>query len=176
VRWRASSETFGDGEYNLGSTFNGESVRLVHVPAATTDGDTIIYFRGADAISTGEVFSMAAFPRIDVAGGGSIDGIIDALNTVLNIAIPGTYGEGGTLIIPSHGRLADSADVGAYRDMLTIIRDQVQYLIDSGMTLDQIQAARPTLGYDRRFGSQGGIGNTEAFVEAVYRSLAGSPR
>jgi glyoxylase-like metal-dependent hydrolase (beta-lactamase superfamily II) len=170
------TETFADGNYNLGGTFNGESIRFIHVPAATTDGDVIVYFRGADVISTGDVFSVDEFPQIDVGSGGSIGGVIDALNTILSIAIPDSRSEGGTLIVPGHGRLADSADVGAYRDMLTIIRDQVQYLIDSGMTLNQVQAARPTLGYDRRFGSQDGAGHTEAFVEAVYRSLLVAPR
>lgn len=168
--------TFGDGEHNLAAPFNGENIRLIHMPAATTDGDAIVHFRGADVISTGALISMNAYPPIDIARGGSINGLIEALNTILKIAIPGVGGDGGTLIVPGHGRLADSADVGAYRDMLTIIRDHVQYLIDSGMTLDQIQTARPTLGYDRRFGSAAEPETIEAFVEAVYRSLAAAPR
>jgi hypothetical protein len=75
------------------------------------------------------------------------------------------------MVVPGRGRLADSADVGYYRDMLTIIRDQVQALIDKGLTLEQVKAARPTFGYEGRFGSETGAWTTEMFIEAVYRSL-----
>jgi hypothetical protein len=114
---------------------------------------------------------MDTFPIIDVEKGGSINGVLKGLNDVLKLAIPEFRTEGGTMVIPGHGRLADSADVGYYRDMLTIIRDQVQALIDQGMTLEQVIAARPTFGYEGRFGAETGPWTTKMFIEAVYRSL-----
>jgi hypothetical protein len=122
-------------------------------------------------IATGDLFNMDSFPVIDVAKGGSIDGVLKGLNEVLDLAIPEFRTEGGTMVIPAHGRLADSADVGYYRDMLTIIRDQVQSLVDRGMTLEQVLAARPTFGYEGRFGNETGPWTTKMFTEAVYRSL-----
>lgn len=168
---RLPTETFANGEYWLGTAFNGDRIQLAYMPAAVTDGDSIVYFRGADVICTGDVFSMETFPVIDVDGGGSIDGVIRALNAILSLAIPEARGEGGTLIVPGHGRLADSADVGYYRDMLAIIRDQMQSAIDSGMALDQIRALRPTRGFEERFGGEGGDWTADLFLEAVYRSL-----
>jgi glyoxylase-like metal-dependent hydrolase (beta-lactamase superfamily II) len=141
------------------------------MPAATTDGDSIVHFRGSDVIAAGDVLDMDSFPIIDVERGGHINGVLHALNYILDLAIPEFRTEGGTMVIPGHGRLADSADVGYYRDMLTIIRDQVQAMIDDGMTLEQVIAERPTFGYEGRFGSDTGPWTTEKFIEAVYRSL-----
>jgi hypothetical protein len=133
-------------------------------------------FRGSDAISTGPIFSMTHYPVIDLARGGSIQGVLDAVNHIIDLAIPDYWMEGGTLIIPGDGRLCDSADVAYYRDMLTIIRDRIQSMKAKGMTLEQVQAAQPTLDYDPRFGSSGGTSSgtwtTAMFVDAVYRSLA----
>src|SRR5690606_4487209 len=165
------TDTFFVDEYKLSTFFNGEGIRLVHIPAATTDGDSIVYFRGSDVIAAGDLLNMNTFPRIDVDKGGHIDGVLAGLNFILNLAIPEFRTEGGTMIVPGHGRLADSADVGYYRDMLTIIRDQVQALIDRGSTLQQVIADRPTFGYEGRFGSEDGEWTTEMFIEAVYRSL-----
>jgi glyoxylase-like metal-dependent hydrolase (beta-lactamase superfamily II) len=122
-------------------------------------------------IAAGDVFNMNSFPIIDVERGGHINGVLEALNYILDVAIPEFRTEGGTMIVPGHGRLADSADVGYYRDMLTIIRDQVQALIDKGMTLEQVIEERPTFGYEGRFGGGTGSWTTERFIEAVYRSL-----
>lgn len=169
------THTVAGGRFDLSAGFNGEAVRLVHLPAATTDGDLLVHFRGSDVICAGAVLSMASFPVIDVARGGSIDGTIRALNRILTLAAPGPNVEGGTLIVPAQGRLADSADVGRYRDMLSIIRDQIQYAIDAGSTLAQIQASDPTVGFDGRFGTDTGGWTTAMFVEAVYRSLVQRP-
>ena len=166
---RLPTDTFALGDHVLGNAFNGDEIRLVHVPAAVTDGDAIVYFRSADVISTGDVFSMETFPVIDVDSGGSIDGVIGALNTVLSLATSTANGRSRTLIVPGHGRLADSADVGAYRDMLALIRDQMQSAIDAGMTLEQVKAAKPTLDYDPVYGSREGA--AERFVEATFQSL-----
>jgi glyoxylase-like metal-dependent hydrolase (beta-lactamase superfamily II) len=165
------TETYFTDEYKLSTFFNDEGIRILHIPAATTDGDSIVYFRGSDVVATGDLFDMDSFPRIDVDRGGHINGVLRGLNYVLKLAIPEFRTEGGTMVIPGHGRLADSADVGYYRDMLTIIRDQVQALIDKGMTLEQTVAERPTFGYESRFGSDTGSWTTEMFIEAVYRSL-----
>ncbi len=148
--------------------FNGEAVRVIHQPAAHTDGDSIVHFRGSDVIATGDVFSTVRYPVIDVEHGGSIDGIIDSLNRLLEIAVPRDRQEGGTMIVPGHGRIADEADVVEYRDMLTIIRDRIRHLIAQGYTLEQVKAERPTLDYDPLYGAAEG----ERLVEAVYASLA----
>jgi len=161
-------------EYKLSTFFNDEGIRLVHIENATTDGDSIVYFRGSDVIATGDLFDMTSFPVIDVARGGSIDGVLDGLNYMLGLAIPEFRTEGGTLFVPGNGRLADSADVGYYRDMLTIIRDQVRALIDQGYSLERMldMEQRPTFGYEGRFGSDEGDWTTAMFLSSVYRSLS----
>ena len=151
--------------------FNGESIRFLHMPNAHTNGDTIVYFRRSDVISTGDIFNMVSFPYIDVAGGGSIQGIIDALNSIIDLTVPLRNQEGGTMVIPGHGRVADEFEVVEYRDMLTIIRDRIQALIDDGMSLRQVQRMDPTKGWNNRFGSDSWFWTTEQFVEAIYREL-----
>jgi glyoxylase-like metal-dependent hydrolase (beta-lactamase superfamily II) len=165
------TETFFTAEYKVSTFFNEEGVQIVHVPNAATDGDSFVFFRGSDVIAAGDLFNMDSFPIIDVDAGGSINGVLAGLNAILKIAIPEFRTEGGTMVIPGHGRLGDSADVGYYRDMLTIIRDQVQALIDEGLTLEQVIERKPTFGYEARFGSSSGRWTTEMFIEAVYRSL-----
>jgi len=164
--------TYWEDEYKFRTYFNGEGIRLIHMPNAHTDGDTMVYFRGSDIISTGDIFSMTSFPVIDVEAGGHIDGIIDALNYIIDLAIPEFRTEGGTMVVPGHGRLADSAEVTYYRDMLTIIRDRVQHMIDEGMSLREVQAARPSFGYNGQWGSDSGFWTTQMFVEAIYRNLS----
>jgi glyoxylase-like metal-dependent hydrolase (beta-lactamase superfamily II) len=161
-------------EYKLSTFFNDEGIRLIHIANATTDGDSIVYFRGSDVIATGDLFDMTSFPIIDVGRGGSINGVLEGLNEVLRLAIPEFRTEGGTMIVPGNGRLADSADVGYYRDMLTIIRDQVQALLDQGYSLEQMlnMEQRPTFGYEGRFGSDEGGWTTAMFLTSVYQSLS----
>jgi glyoxylase-like metal-dependent hydrolase (beta-lactamase superfamily II) len=155
---------------NQWDTFaNGESILLLHEPAAHTDGDTIVFFRRSDVISTGDVFSPDRYPKVDVEKGGSINGIVAALNHILKLAVPEVNQEGGTMIIPGHGHLCDEADVAEYRDMVTIVRDRVQDLVKKGMSLEQVKAARLTRDYDPVYGTPQYTG--EMFVEAVYRSL-----
>jgi glyoxylase-like metal-dependent hydrolase (beta-lactamase superfamily II) len=150
--------------------FNGEGIQVVHQPAAHTDGDSIVFFRRSDVISAGDIFTTTSYPVIDLAAGGGIQGVIDGLNRLIDMIIP-VYGqEGGTLVIPGHGRLSDLGDVINCREMTTIIRDRVQDMIKKGMTLEQVKAARPTRDYDPLYGSVPGW-TTEMFVEAVYKSL-----
>jgi len=165
------TETFFTPDYKISTFFNDEGVQIVHIPNAATDGDSFVYFRGSDVIAAGDVFNLDTFPIIDVESGGSINGVLAALNTILKLAIPEFRTEGGTMIVPAHGRLGDSADVGYYRDMLTIIRDQTKALIDEGLTLQQVLEKRPTFGYEGRFGMKAGPWTTEMFITAVYRSL-----
>ena len=160
------TETFTD---RFGLYFNGEGVQLLHFDAAHSDGDLIVHFRGSDVISTGDLFSTESYPKIDLEHGGSINGSLDALNRLLDLAIPEYQTEGGTLLIPGHGRICDAADVASYRDGMTIIRDRIKVMIGRKMTLAQIKAARPTKDYDPRYATREWTG--EAFVEAVYRSL-----
>lgn len=152
--------------------FNGEAVRLLHQPLAHTDGDSIVHFRGSDVIAAGDVFVTTTYPFIDRTAGGHIDGIVAALNRIIEITVPADKQEGGTLIVPGHGRLCDEADVVEYRDMLTIVRDRVQAMIEQGMTLAQVRAERPTRDYDARYGATSGFWTTDQFVEAVYENLA----
>lgn len=152
--------------------FNGEAVLMEHVPAAHTDGDTIVHFRGSDVVSAGDLFITNSYPVIDVQHGGSLQGVIDGLNRILDIAVPAHHEEGGTYVIPGHGRICDEFDVLEYRDMLTIIRDRLQASIKKGMTLEQIQASRPTRDYDPQYGATTGPWTNSMFVEAAYRSLS----
>lgn len=152
--------------------FNGEAVQLLHQPAAHTDGDSIVFFRRSDVISAGDVFTTTLYPVILPGDGGSIDGVIAALNHIIALTVPAEKQEGGTMVIPGHGRLADEADVVEYRDMVTIIRDRVRALIEMGMTREQVRAAQPTQDYDGRYGATEGFWTTAQFVDAVYDSLA----
>jgi glyoxylase-like metal-dependent hydrolase (beta-lactamase superfamily II) len=156
--------------------FNGEAVVIYHMPAAHTDGDSIVFFRKSDVISTGDIFTPGRWPVIDLARGGSVQGTLDALNYILRLTVPEKYQDGGTLVIPGHGRLCDESDVVEYRDMLTIIRDRVQDLIKKGMTVDQVKAARTTRDYETEYASVPGLWSTDQFVEAVYKSLSGGKK
>jgi len=145
---------------------NGEAVQVLHQPAAHSDGDSLVFFRRSDVVSTGDVFVPDRYPVIDVAKGGSINGVLAALNRILDITVPADKQEGGTMVIPGHGRLCDEADVVEYRDAMTILRDRIQDLVKKGRTLEQVKAARITQDYDPLYGP------SDAFVEAAYRSLA----
>lgn len=166
------TETYQRESYKLSQFFNGEGVQLFHLPAAHTDGDTIVWFRYSDVISTGDVYSTVNYPVIDLKRGGSIQGELDALNKILDIAYAEFRSQGGTMIIPGHGRLSDVGDVAYYRNMVSIIKDRIQDMVKKGMTLEQVKAAKPTLDYDGRWGSNTGPWTTSMFIEAVYRSLS----
>jgi len=151
--------------------FNGEAIILLHQPAAHTDGDTIVFFRRSDVVSTGDIFQTTTFPFIDTERGGTVTGIIAALNNVLDITVPRDKQEGGTYVIPGHGRLCDEHDVLEYRDMLTIVRDRVRDGVKKGMTLAQVKATQPTLDYDARWGSNAGPQTTDQFLEKIFKEM-----
>ncbi len=151
--------------------FNGEGIDIIHEPAAHTDGDSIVFFRKSDVISTGDIFQTVNYPIIDVAGGGTINGTIDALNHIIDLIIP-VYGqEGGTEVIPGHGRLCDLGDVIEFREMAVIVRDRIRDMVKKGMTLDQVKAAKPTIDYEPLYGTKTGIWTTDMFIEAVYKTV-----
>jgi glyoxylase-like metal-dependent hydrolase (beta-lactamase superfamily II) len=150
--------------------YNGEGIQIVHFPTAHTDGDSIAFFRRSDVIAAGDVYSTVSYPIIDVQSGGNIAGVLDGLNQLLDLVIAGEKTEGGTMIVPGHGRISDEADLVEYRDMVTIIRDRIQDMIKRKMTLAQVQAAKPTMEYDGLYGAAPGW-STSQFVEAVYHGI-----
>lgn len=151
--------------------FNGQAVQLFHEPAAHSDGDTVVFFRRSDVLVAGAIFDKTRYPVIDATRGGTLKGIIEGLNHLLDLAVAGEKEEGGTMIIPGHGRLCDEADLSEYRDMVTIIRDRIQDMVKRGRTLDEVKAAKPTLDYDGLYGSTSGPWTTDMFIEAIYREL-----
>ncbi len=146
--------------------YNAEAVSLVHAPGHTT-GDSFVVFRRSDVISAGDIFTPDRYPQIDIAHGGSIQGVLDSLNYLLRLTVPEFNQQGGTFVVPGHGRLSDEADVAEYRDMITFINDRVKSMIAKRQTLAQIKAARPTLDYDPLFGREAG----DVFVDQIYQSL-----
>jgi cyclase len=150
--------------------FDDEPIEVIHQPAAHTDGDSLVFFRHSDVVVAGDIFLTTSFPIIDVDRGGSVQGEIAALNKILDIAIPKHEEEGGTYIIPGHGRICDEFDVVEYRDMVVIVRDRVQAAIKKGMTLAQIKEAGFTKDYDARY-NKPGPGSAANFIESVYKSL-----
>ena len=165
------TDTYYTDSMKLSNFFNGEGIVLMHQPAAFTDGDTMVYFRGSDVIAAGEVFRTTTYPVIDVAKGGTINGTIEGLNHIIDLAVPEFRSEGGTIVIPAYGRICDIADVAYYRDMTTILRDRIQDMVKKGMTPDQVKAAKPTADYDGRYGATSGPWTTSMFIEAVYKTV-----
>ena len=164
------TDTFFQAEKTM--YFNGEGIQLVHVPSASTDGDILVFFRSSDVIAAGDIYNTLGYPRIDVGRGGSVNGVIEGLNKLVDLAISEQFTEGGTRIVPGRGRISDEFDVVEYRDMVTIVRDRVAALIKKGRSLEQVKAARPTLDWEPRYGSSSGPWTTAMFIEAVYRSLS----
>jgi glyoxylase-like metal-dependent hydrolase (beta-lactamase superfamily II) len=168
-RWPPS--TYPGKQKDLSS--NDEAVIVLRMANAVTDGDSMVWFRKSDVVATGEIMNMASFPFIDVEHGGTINGILDGLNTLLEITVPKHNQEGGTMVIPGFGRIGDEHDVLEYRDMLTIIRDRVQNAIKKGMTLQQVKALKPsvTYEYEPRF-NRDPAWTAEMFTEAIYKNLS----
>ena len=153
---------------------NNEGIQVLQAPAAHSDGDSIVFFRRSDVVVTGDIFDTTRFPVIEVDKGGSIQGELDAVNRLIDIVIPSIplpFKDGGTRVIPGHGRICEQAEIVEYRDMLTIIRDTIQHLIGKGLTLAQVKAANPTQGFRGRYGADSGPWTTDMFVEAVYKNL-----
>jgi glyoxylase-like metal-dependent hydrolase (beta-lactamase superfamily II) len=153
---------------------NGEGIQVIHQPAAHTDGDVIVFFRRGDVIATGDLIDTTRFPFIDVERGGTVQGELDALNRLMDLSIhnvPLLWYPDRTLLVPGHGHVYDKLDLLEYRDAITTIRDRVQDLVDQGLTLAQVQAADPTLGYRSQYGTDSGPWTTEMFVATIYAEL-----
>ena len=159
------TETYYIPIYKMSQYINGEGIQMYHVPAAITDTDSVVYFRFSDVISAGDVYTPGRYPMIDVARGGTVQGEIDALNKIIDIAFPEYRHQGGTMIVSGHGRLGDTADVAIYRNMVVVIRDRILDLKKQGMTLQQVRTAKPTLDFDGIYGSP------DKFIDAVYGTL-----
>jgi glyoxylase-like metal-dependent hydrolase (beta-lactamase superfamily II) len=148
--------------------FNGEAIVLSH-HQGHTDGDSLVFIRRSDVIVTGDLFTPGRYPSIDVTRGGSVQGLVRALTEILALAVPEAFAEGGTKMIPGHGRIAEETDVAEFRDMVVIVRDRVHDLMTKKMTLDQIKAARPSRDYDAEYGASPAA--ADRFVESINRSL-----
>lgn len=176
--------------------FNGEEVSIIPtVSPAHTDGDTLVYFRESNVIHTGDVFVTLSFPVADTNNGGRLTGHIDVLNQLLELShtaagflsgfgnAPGAYPErpvgalgrphdrSDTLIVPGHGRLADEVELLLFRNMIVIIHDRVRTWAERGMTLEEIIAARPALGWEARYGADTGPRTTRRFIETLYNEV-----
>jgi cyclase len=164
------TEAFYPKRYTL--RMNDEGIEILYQPAAHSNADSVVLFRGSDVVVAGDILDKTRFPVIDVANGGSIQGEIDALNKLIELAIPPIpfiYHGAGTYVIPGHGRLCEQMEVVDYRDMVVVVRDTIADMIKQGMTLDQIKAAHPAKPYETQYGTQ--EGSTSAFVESIYKSL-----
>jgi len=168
VRAQPTNTYFSD-RYRLHRFFNSEGVEVMHMQNAITDGDSVVWFRGSDVIATGDLFNSETYPQIDLERGGSVQGLISALEKITDLCYPEYMGQGGTLVVPGHGWISDAADIGYYRDMVIVVRDRVQDMVNQKMTLEQVKAAKPTMDYDPLYGRTPGV--TAKFVETVYRSL-----
>jgi glyoxylase-like metal-dependent hydrolase (beta-lactamase superfamily II) len=167
------TKTFAYRMYSM--YLNGEGIQVIHQPAAHTDGDTIVFFRRGDVIATGDIIDTTRFPHVDVEKGGTIQGVLDALNRLMDLSIhnlPLQWYPDRTFLVPGHGRVYDKLDLLEYRDAITIVRDRIQDLIDQGRTLEQVKAANPTLGYRSQYGADTGAWTTDRFVEVIYNELS----
>jgi glyoxylase-like metal-dependent hydrolase (beta-lactamase superfamily II) len=163
------TSTYSSDTFTLHRFLNNQAIQVFHMPSAITDGDSVVLFRRSDVIAAGDVYNSETYPPIDLAKGGSIAGEIEALNKLVAMCVTEFMSQGGTLVIPGHGWLSDASDVNFYRDMIIILRDRIQAMIEKGMTLEQVKAAKPTLDYDPEYGREPGA--TARFVETVYRNL-----
>ena len=144
--------------------WNGDEIRVLHIPHAHTDGDAIAHFRRANALHMGDVFVSGRYPFIDIESGGSLTGTIAGCDTALALV------DAKTRIIPGHGPLSGRDDLLRYRDMLVASRDRIAKAIAEGQSVDAVVAARPLADFDASFG--GGFVKPEAFVRTAYESLA----
>jgi glyoxylase-like metal-dependent hydrolase (beta-lactamase superfamily II) len=142
---------------------NGDTIRVSHMAPAHTDGDAVVRFTKANVVHAGDCFFNGRYPIIDVAAGGSVDGMIAAVDRILTMV------DDRTKIIPGHGPLGDKASLRAFRDMLVVVRDKVKPLVSAGKTNDEIVAAKPTADFDAAWGTGGAT--PERFVTAVAEGM-----
>jgi cyclase len=153
--------TFADG---LTFHWNGDEVQVIHVEPAHTDGDSLVYFRKANVLHVADVWFNGMYPFIDVNAGGSIDGMIKAVDRGLALA------NDETKIIPGHGPLGSVAELRQYREMLATVRDRVRLLVKEGKSREEVIAAKPTKDLDEKWG-RGGFG-PDMWVGIVYDGMS----
>jgi cyclase len=146
--------------------FNGETVQIVPLPPAHTDGDTAVKFTTADVLSTGDVFRSVGFPNIDRANGGTLKGLLESMATFIELAGPNTK------VSPGHGAVTDRAGLVAHRDMIVTVRDRVAKGIQEGKTVEQIVASKPTADLDEKVGNA--MASADRFVQQLYAELRGA--
>lgn len=144
---------------------NGDDMHSFHVPPAHTDGDTIIHFRKANVIHGGDIVFAGMYPFIDLSSGGSLEGVIGAVERILALC------DDKTRIIPGHGPVIGKAELQKYHDVLALARSRVGALVRQGKTLDEVKAAKPMADHDAVWGA--GFINPDRFLEIAYNSLAG---
>ena len=161
-----------DGYYapRRGFIFNGEAIDVIHAPSAHSDGDSFVYFRGSNVLVTGDLLTSTSLPLVNRALGGTYAGVLASLNAMLDVSVSDDLAEGGTYIIPGHGRLFDTADLVEYRDMAQIISDRVKKLADDGKTLAQVKAGKPVFGWEGRYSRP--EWTADMLIEAIYPEFA----
>ncbi|MGE0447027.1 MAG: MBL fold metallo-hydrolase [Vicinamibacterales bacterium] len=151
-------------------SFNGEAIQILHMPAAHGSGDSIVHFRNSDVIAAGDVYTTETFARFDVAAGGTIGGVIAAQNAILDRAVPLHMQEGGTLVVPGHGRVSDEADVVEVRDQVYMMRDRITDLaVRQQLPAAQVKARRALIDFEERYSRADWT--TEQFTDEVIRSV-----
>jgi cyclase len=152
--------TYADG---LKLHLNGEEVRVIHVPAAHTDGDSFIHWTKSNVIHMGDLFMLGiSFPFVDVGSGGNVRGFVAAADKALALA------NDQTKIIPGHGAMATKADLQNHRNMIATVIANVEAGIKAGKTLEQIKASKPADGFGIK---ADGFITADTFVETVYKQV-----
>ncbi len=144
--------------------FNGDELHVFHVEPAHTDGDSVVHWRSTNVFHMGDLFFNGGYPYIDLGSGGSADGIIAAVNRVLELA------NDESKIIPGHGELSNKKELTAYRDMMVEVRSRISEHVTAGKSLEQVLAAKPTQDLDAQWGT--GFIKGNQITEFVYRSLS----
>ena len=152
--------TFND---NVTFHLNGEEIRVVHYRNSHTDGDSVIHFRNANVVHTGDIWFNGFYPFIDISSGGSIDGVISSIRTLINLV------DDDTRIIPGHGPLGDKQGMQGYLEMLEAVRARMNRLIAEGKSLEEIIELKPNADYDATLGS--GFINPDKFLQILYSDL-----
>ena len=154
--------------YDAPLTFhvNGEDVRLIPVPAAHTDGDTMVYFANANVIMTGDFYRSIGYPNIDRANGGTMNGMLTGFDAIVALA------RADTKIVPGHGAIVDKTAVAAHKAMMMAVRDKVAVLVRQDKTQDEVVAAKPTAEFDANVTGATPM-TADRFVGQLYQEIKG---
>jgi glyoxylase-like metal-dependent hydrolase (beta-lactamase superfamily II) len=152
--------TFND---TLTVHLNGEDIKAVHMPPGHTDGDSVIWFSKSNVVHMGDDFWVGIFPRIDLENGGSVKGMIAAVEKVI-ASVPDD-----AKVIPGHGTLSDKAGLRKFLDMLKGTTAAVEKGIKQKKTLDQLKAAKVLAPWDAEWGQS--FIKADAFTETLYKAL-----